>query len=112
MRAEKLYLYDINKLIGTLTGEFGGLPYEKFTADPKTLKSAVERLLIMKERWAWLPAQVRRELGPLDWNALTGTWNRSTGAFDGVDAKQVWETIAQTLPQWNGKVEEFLNRPG
>ena len=112
MRAEKLYLYDINKLIETLTGEFGGLPYEKFAADSKTMKSAIERLLIMKERWQWLPDPVRRELGPLDWDALIGKWNRKAGEFDGVDAKRVWETISQTLPQWNGKVEELLNRPG
>jgi uncharacterized protein with HEPN domain len=107
-----LYLYDIGKLGETLTGEFGSLPYEKFSADTAKVDSAVRRLVIMRERWSWLRPEVQKELVPIDWRAVTGTWDGKAARYEGVDSKQLWETIVQKLPEVNKKVEELLKSQG
>jgi uncharacterized protein with HEPN domain len=110
MSVAGLYLYDIGKLAEKLSKEFGALPYEKFAEDTKNIESAVGRLVIMKERWTWLPRNVRQELVPIDWCAVTGKWDRKAGRHLGVDSKRLWETIVQKLPEMNRKAEELLKR--
>ncbi len=65
----------------------------------------------MEERWTSLPRGVQRELGPIAWLPVTGSWNGKVGRFEGVDAKRVWEMITQRLPEWISKVEELLKKP-
>jgi len=110
MSVAGLYLYDIGKLAEKLSKEFGALPYEKFAEDTEKIESAVRSLVIMKERWSWLRPNVRQQLVPIDWCAVTGKWDRKTGRHVGVDAKQLWETIAQKIPEMSGKAEELLKR--
>ena len=110
MRVARLFLYDIGMLAGRLASEFGSLPYEKFGADEKKIDSAVGRLVIMKERWAYVPRDMRSELVSIDWGALTGKWDRKAGRYVGIDAKQVWETIVHKLPELSKKAEEILKR--
>ena len=110
MRVARLFLYDIGMLAGRLASEFGGLPYEKFGQDEKKIQSAVQTLVIMKERWAYVPRDMRRELLPVDWSAVTGKWDRKTGRYVGIDAKEVWETIVHKLPELSKKAEEILKR--
>jgi uncharacterized protein with HEPN domain len=112
MSVAGLYLYDIGKLAEKLNKEFGTLPYEKFAEDTEKIESAVRRLVIMKERWTWLPHDLRQELGPIDWCAVTGKWDRKAGRHAGVDSKQLWETIVQKLPEMNRQAEEQLKRQG
>ena len=107
-----LYLYDIGKLAEALVGELGTVPYDKFAGDNAKTDSAVRRLTIMRERWSWLRPQVKKELPAIDWRAVTGAWNREAGRYDGVDVKQLWETIVQKLPEINKKVEELLKSQG
>ena len=110
MRVARLFLYDIGMLAGRLASEFGGLPYEKFGQDEKKIQSVVGWLVIMKERWTYVPRDMRRELVSIDWNALTGKWDRKSGRYVGIDAKEVWETIVHKLPELSKKAEEILKR--
>ena len=110
MNPADLYLYDIGKLAQNLSGEFGGLSYEKFSEDANKIESAARRFAIMEERWTWLPREKQRELGPIDWLALAGRWDRQAGRHVGIDSKILWETIVQKLPGLNEKVEELLKQ--
>ncbi len=110
MSVAGLYLYDIGKLAEKLVKEFGSLPYEKFTEDTKTIESAATRLVILKERWDWLPSAVRQQLTPINWRPVTGTWDQKAGRHVGIDSKQLWETIVWKLPEMSRKVEELLKR--
>ena len=110
MKVAQLFLYDIAKLAGRLAMEFGGLPYEKFGEDQKKIESAVRTLVIMKERWAYMPRGMREALVPIDWDAITGTWDRQAGRHVGIDPKEVWETIAHKFPELSKKAEELLKR--
>ncbi len=104
------YLHDIGRLAEKLTREFAPLPYEKFVEDTNKVESAVMRLAVMKEGWTWLPSEIRQELVPIDWRAVTGTWDRKAGRHVSIDSKQLWETIVQRLPEMSRKVEELLKR--
>ncbi len=108
MSASGLYLYDIGKLAEKLAREFGTLPYEQFAEDADKIESAVMRLLIMKEGWSWLPRKIKQELVPIDWQAVTGTWDLRSGRHVGVDPKDLWETIVQKLPEMRRRVDELL----
>jgi uncharacterized protein with HEPN domain len=108
MSVAGLYLYDIGKLAEKLSKEFDSLPYEKFAEDAEKVESAVGRLVIMKERWDWLPRRGQEQLTPIDWPAVTGRWDRQAGRHAGIDTKQLWETIKQKLPEVSSKVEELL----
>jgi uncharacterized protein with HEPN domain len=110
MSVAGLYLNDIGKLAERLIGEFGALPYDKFADDEKKVESAVRRLVIMEERWAWLWPKVRQRLTPIDWRAVTGTWDRKTGRHVGIDSKKLWDTIVQKLPEISKEARELLKR--
>ena len=102
------YLYDIGQLADKLTKEFATLLYEEFVEDTNKIESAVMRLAVMKEGWAWLPREMQQELVSIDWRAVTGTWDRKAGRHVGIDSKQLWETIVRKLPEMSSKVEELL----
>ena len=110
MSAVGVYLYDIGQLADKLTREFADLPYEKFAEDTNKIESAVMRLAIMKEGWAWLPSEIRQELVQIDWCAVTGKWDWQARRHVGIDSKQLWETMVRRLPEMSRKVEELLKR--
>ena len=108
MNLARLFLYDMNKLIDSLTGEFASLPQDKFAGDARKTESALRRMEIMKERWSLLPCEVRRELNGIDWRAAAGRWNRAASGHDSVDPKYLWEIITQRLPEMKTKIEDLL----
>ena len=67
-------------------------------------------LLVLKEGWVWLQDEVRGMLLPIDWQAITGRWDRKTGRHVGVDDKVLWETIVEKLPDMSRKAEELLKK--
>ena len=110
MSLARLYLYDIWRLAEKLIREFDSLPYEKFAEDANRIESAVMSLVIMREGWGWLPGNMREELVPIEWSAITGKWDLEAGRHVGVDRKKLWETIVQGLPELSAKAEELLKR--
>ncbi len=104
------YLCDIGQLADKLTKEFATLPYEEFAEDTEKIESAVMRLVIMKEGWTWLPSEIRQELVPIDWRAVTGKWDWQARRHVGIDTKELWETIVWRLPEMSRKVEGLLKR--
>ena len=104
------YLCDIGQLAERLTREFAALPYEKFAEDTEKIESAIVRLAVMKEGWAWLPSEIRHELGQVDWGAVTGKWDWQMRRHVGIDSKQLWETVVRRLPEMSRKVVELLSR--
>ncbi len=109
MGANAVYLRDIGQLADRLAREFASLSYETFAQDTDKIESAVLRLAIMKDGWAWLSNDAREELALVDWRPVTGKWDWQAHRHVGVDAKQLWETV-QKLPQLSRKVEELLAR--
>ncbi len=105
------YLYDIGRLAGKLSREFGALSYEKFVEDSDKVELAVMRLSIMKEGWAWLPGKIQKELVPIDWRNVIGRWNREAGRHVGIDLRKLWETISQKLPEMKRRTEALLKSP-
>jgi uncharacterized protein with HEPN domain len=110
MNPANLYLYDIGKLAENLSGEFSSLSFEKFSEDTKKVESAARRFTIMRERWKLLTGEQQNELGPIDWSAVTGKWDREGGKHVGIDSKVLWETIVNKLPGMGEKVEELLKK--
>ena len=107
MNPWNLYLYDIEgRLTQNLSGEFGGLSFEKFSGDEGKIESAARRFTIMQERWRQLTGEQQRRIGAIDWPAVAGKWE--AGRHSGVDPKILWETIVNKLPAMAENVEELL----
>ena len=108
MSVAGFYRYDSGKRAGMLYQEFGSSPRDKLAEDSEKTESAVRRLVIMKERWDRLPRTIRVQLAPIEWPAVTGTWERNAGRHVGVDTKELWETVIEKLPEMSRKTEELL----
>jgi len=110
MHSSRQDLHDVRRLAEKLFREFGFLPFEQFAEDRRKVESAVMGLLVLKEGWVWLQDEVRGMLLPIDWQAITGRWDRKTGRHVGVDDKVLWETIVEKLPDMSRKAEELLKK--
>jgi len=112
MNVAELFFYDVDKLAKKLSGEFGSLSCDRFTEGTGNIESAILGFLVMKEGWTSLPVAMQQELLPIDWHAVTGRWNPQERRHVGFDARKLWETKVQKLPELGKMTQEPLKGEG
>jgi uncharacterized protein with HEPN domain len=111
MRAYKLYLYDIIRLIDAINGLVKGATCDGFAHDFDSVNRVVRRLVLLREKSANLPKAVRDPSFNIDWDTITGRIDPGTGKYLGYDIAYQWEIIGKKLPLMRARAEEFLEAP-
>ena len=94
------YIEDIvNQLLKIRKFVRPGTTFEEFQHDEMLLYACIRALEIMGEAAKQVPAEVRQRYPQIPWRQIAGMRDVLIHAYVGVDARVVWKTITENLPQ-------------
>ena len=108
MRDERLLLKDILGAIDRIDAFIGGMSFDAFMADEKTVNAVTYNLLVIGEAVKLLPDDLTRKYPEIPWRQIAGMRDKLAHAYFSVDYELVWKTVTQLLPQFRRAIETIL----
>ena len=102
------YLHDILDSVNDIENFVGGMSFEQFERDRKTLNAVVRSLEIIGEAAKNIPLTLREKNGKLPWKRMTGMRDKVIHAYFGVNTKTLWNTVKNDLPPLKQLVQKML----
>jgi uncharacterized protein with HEPN domain len=107
-RAWRDYIADILSALQEVEDFTGGMEYEQFAADKKTVNAVVRSLEVMGEAAKRIPEDVRRRYPDVPWKRMTGMRDKLIHEYSGVDLEIVWGVVKTELPPVKPLIEQAL----
>lgn len=93
------YLDDIIAAIADVAEFTGGMSYETFAADKKTVNAVIRSLEVLGEAAKHIPTSFRRKHPDIPWSKMAGLRDVLIHDYMGVDLKTVWKVAQERLPE-------------
>jgi uncharacterized protein with HEPN domain len=97
-KSEFSALVDIRFNIVLITDFVGGLTFDVFKHEFKTLYATTRALEIISEASRRLPADLKGRHPEILWKQMQSAGNRYRHDYDSVEASLIWETAVESLP--------------
>jgi len=97
-RNPKLYIQDIQRSIDLIQQYTGGMTFDQFDNDQKTLDAVVRNFHIIGEAARALPESVKIQNPSIPWSQISGMRNAMIHEYFGVDTVEIWSTLEHDLP--------------
>jgi uncharacterized protein with HEPN domain len=92
-------LTDIVENIDAIEEFIGGLGFEDFCKDRKTVYAVIRALEIISEATRRLPAEIHLRHAAIDWVAVAAAGNVYRHEYDAVDEMLIWNTVQNSLAE-------------
>ena len=93
----RLYLDDMLEAIRAIQEYTGGMTFESFAADRKTIDAVVRNLEIIGEAARNLPEEIKGEGGEIEWRKIIGLRNLLIHEYFGISKPVVWDIVQNKL---------------
>ncbi len=103
-----LYLKDILQNMRDAEEFIGGLSYDEFTADKKTLNAVVRSLEVIGEATKNVPSAIRQKHPAVPWRETAGMRDKVIHFYFGVDPETVWLAAKEHIPATRPLIEQIL----
>ena len=97
-REWRFRVQDIIEAIEKICRYTGGLNFEAFSADEKTVDAVVRNLEIIGEAVRHIPEEILKEFPALPWAEMRGIRNVLIHEYFGVSLPILWKTTQTDLP--------------
>jgi uncharacterized protein with HEPN domain len=97
MRDDRLYLIHISECIQRIE-QYTADGEDAFLADIKTQDAVLRNLHTLSESTQRLSDDLKGRYPAIDWRSIAGFRNVIVHDYLGVDMKQVWDIVAEDLP--------------
>jgi uncharacterized protein with HEPN domain len=97
-RSWKDRIEDILEAIAEIREFTGGMSFQQFQDDPKTLKAVALDFVVIGEAAAHVPDEVAVAHPEIAWSLMRGIRNRLVHDYFGMDPEILWDTIQNDLP--------------
>jgi uncharacterized protein with HEPN domain len=74
------------------------MSFDRFSADPKTVKAVELNLILIGEAANQVPAEVEQHYPQIPWQLMRAMRNRLVHVYFSVDEQLLWDTIQNDLP--------------
>ncbi|MEI2691420.1 MAG: DUF86 domain-containing protein [Anaerolineae bacterium] len=108
MRPEKLYLTDIAEAARAIERFLTGIDSDEFEIDDLRQSAILQKLTIIGEAAARLPAEFRASHGQIEWRDIIAFRNIAVHEYFAVDWSIVWVAATQDAPKLRAQVEAIL----
>jgi uncharacterized protein with HEPN domain len=109
-KSPEIALRDILHHIELAAQFAGGLDYEHFREDTRTLYAVTRCLEIISEASRRLPAAMKSPYPAVAWHDMAGAGNVYRHDYEDVAAQDVWRTLTQHFPSLRLAVLEELRK--
>jgi uncharacterized protein with HEPN domain len=93
----RLYLDDMLEAIRAIREYTGGMTFESFASDRKTIDAVVRNLEIIGEAARNLPEEVKDKSGEIEWRKIIGLRNLLIHEYFGISKPVVWDIVQNKL---------------
>lgn len=107
-RPVNLLLDDIREAIEKIARYTGGLSFDAFTQDEKTVDAVVRNLEIIGEAAHRLPGEFKEEHSEIEWYKVVGLRNRIVHEYFGIDLELIWQILHRELPSFQVSIQHIL----
>ena len=94
----RLFIEDMLEAIAKINRYTGGVNFEIFSQDERTIDAVVRNLEIIGEAARRIPDPVKAESQEIDWKAINGLRNRIAHEYFGLSLSIIWQIIQSDLP--------------
>lgn len=114
MRPETLYLTDIVEAADAIARFLAGLERESFLDDELRQSAVLQKLIVIGEAAARLPADFRSQHTEVKWTTVAGLRNIAVHEYFSVNWDIIWFTATQDVPALREQVTGLLaeDHPG
>ena len=109
-REWKLRIEDILESVSKINHYIGGMNFEKFCPDEKTVDATVRNLTVIGEAARHIPNEVQQRYPRVPWAEMRGMRNIVVHEYFGISLAILWHTITQDLPPVVPMLNKILER--
>jgi uncharacterized protein with HEPN domain len=109
-RDSRLYLADIVQASSDVAEFVGGMSFDEFKSDKKTVHAVVRNLEVIGEAAKAIPAEIRQQHGSTPWQRIAGLRDVLIHHYFGIDVEIVWDIVTNKLPDLERQVRAILDR--
>lgn len=99
------YIKDILDSISDIESFVGGMDFNIFIGDKKTINAVIRSLEIMGEASKKIPEELRAKYPGIPWKRLAGMRDKLIHEYHGIDLEIVWEVIKREIPPLETGIE-------
>jgi uncharacterized protein with HEPN domain len=104
------YLDDILEAIEKIERFTGGMTYEEFVKDPKTVDAVLRNFEVIGEAAKNMPEDLREEYSDVPWSEMAGMRDKLIHGYATVELKIIWTTIQEELPTLGPQIESIRDK--
>lgn len=104
------YLDDILEEIKKVAKFIGGMTFEQFNTDEKTVYAVIRAIEVIGEASKKIPDSIRQSQPSLPWREISGMRDKLIHDYSGVNLTVVWKTATEDLPEIEPLIREMLSR--
>jgi uncharacterized protein with HEPN domain len=109
LRRELDYLYDIEDAIDRALEYTRGMSWEEYLQDKRTQDAVVRNLEVIGEATKNLPDEFRDQYPDIPWRDMSGTRDRLTHHYFGINHEIVWQIVRQDLPVLKNQIAQLIS---
>jgi len=107
-RPSLLFLEDILSSIQKIEDYIGGISFEDFQNDTRTVDAVLRNLEIVGEASKNIPSEIREGHPDIPWGRMTGLRNIVSHEYFGIDLSIIWQIITVNLPETKPLIDKMV----
>lgn len=107
-RDMRLYLDDISGAIDKILNYTGGMGFEQFKNDGKTVDAVIRNFEVIGEAAKNIPDNLAAAYPDVPWKEMAGMRDKLSHEYFGVRLDVVWHTVQGRLPGLRSRIQEII----
>jgi hypothetical protein len=107
---DSVFVSDILDAVSRIEGFVGGMDFESFSEDEKTIRAVLYDLAVVGEAAKKTTESFRKQHEEIPWEEIFGMRNKLVHDYMGVRVDIVWQTVKVSLPKLKKQIIAILEK--
>ncbi len=109
-RSDALYLDDIIESVQAIEDFISGYDFDHFSSDRKTYSATIREFEVVGEAIGKISDEIKSRYPEVSWRDIKDFRNLLIHEYFGVDAKILWNTVKNDLPELERHIREIIEK--